>query len=119
MVGKLRLVLTCKLSSLHRPKTVGRFRANQTPYALFLVQAEGEMRSQLPFMWQPYFPVSVSVVIGQTYTRGDLDNYLKGILDACVRAGVVQDDSQEYVRELRISRGKLPAAMSALIIVEK
>ena len=43
-------------------------------------------------------PVHISVVLGKYQNKkGDLDNILKTILDAIVKAGVIKDDSQKYI----------------------
>jgi len=43
-------------------------------------------------------PVHISVVLGKYQSKkGDLDNILKTVFDAIVKAGVIKDDSQKYV----------------------
>lgn len=107
MVVLAQFTLTCKLSSAHRPEFSKFGTHNRKPYAKFLYEAEQELRSQMPFLWACVGPVIVDVTLAHVYTRGDLDNYFKGILDALVRANILHDDSQEYVKGIACRRGKL------------
>lgn len=119
MVGPTIFSLTCKLSTMHRPSFSRMGTHNQKPYARFLSQAENELRCQTPFLWAPMGPLIVDVRLGSQYSRGDLDNYLKGILDAMVRANILQDDSQEYVKGLKIRRARLEPQFSAQVMLSK
>ena len=59
--------------------------------------------------------VSVSVLLHPPdRRRRDVDNYCKSLLDAMVKAGVMEDDSQ--VRDLRLSWG--PVAPGGVAVVE-
>lgn len=51
-------------------------------------------------------PVCVSIVV-QENPRRDLDSYCKALIDLLVAHKLIPDDSCKYVREIRISWGKI------------
>ena len=59
--------------------------------------------------------VSIELHCRQGYTEGDVDNYNKGLLDACTHAGVWDDDSQ--VVDIRDSRRGSVKGGGAIVLV--
>lgn len=111
-----RFILRCKLSTNHRPRRGPGWMHLADDYTLFMSSAVYEIRQQMPFTWIAPPKSSVLISLGANYTRGDLDNYLKGLLDACVTAGVWPTDSQTWVARLAIARAENQKA-SAIIAV--
>ncbi|QIG74570.1 holliday junction resolvase RusA-like protein [Rhizobium phage RHph_Y25] len=73
-------------------RATARYR-EWTNEALWMIKA------QKPQKFAGEVSISIGLVAPDKRAR-DLDNLFKGLLDVLVKAGVIKDDSQKYVRKL-------------------
>ena len=81
----------------------GRGRVKSPTYANWLARTAREIQIQRPLHIAGRFGVSLDIGCG--LSKADLDNMIKGALDALVKAHVVRDDRfMDYVCARRINR---------------
>ncbi len=82
----------------------GRKRFHSAEYSTWIENATLRLKCARP----PKFKGQIWIAIMCEDTgRSDIDNKAKGILDLLVREGVIEDDSRNYVRELRLTWGNV------------
>lgn len=84
------------ITSNRKAKTMEEMMANQ-----FMIQ---KIMNNKSIQIKPPFEVSI-MIWEKDHTRRDLDNQATSVLDGLVRAGVIEDDSVNYIERLEVKLG--------------
>lgn len=109
-------VMTAMTYEIPMPPSVNQWK---TPHKgrLILTKTYREWQSAADTMFlsqraRPFGkPAIITIEVPERRKGSDIDNRVKSVLDALTRAGVIEDDSGEHVREVRarwIGRGETP-----------
>lgn len=89
-------------------KTGQRFVRSNDRVKSWQKSAISELKEQFSGNMVTGYPIGVSLVFYyKTNRRKDLDNGAGGVMDALVKAGVLEDDSQKFVDCLQLQYGGL------------
>lgn len=82
---------------------VGRVKTGA--YRDWAKEAMQDMMAQRAGQTVPRPPVAVTITVPDSKGRGDIDNRIKAVLDCLVNMGVLEDDSDKFVRRVTVQTG--------------
>lgn len=111
----MKLTITGNPSSQKNDKTIGYRYSNGKRVPFIMSSKESKQwredaAQELALQFRGYvvtdFPIALSLVFYfATKTRRDLDNAAGGVMDALVQAGILPDDSVQYVECITLQYG--------------
>lgn len=114
MIARFTIPLPPSLNNIFFNKPHGG-RAKTTDYKNWLEATAWEIRSQQPPIIKG--EVCIDLLIERPTASSDLDNRIKAALDACQKAGVIENDKR--VVELRARWGQIKGCQVTIFAVEK